>query len=411
MKYLILVIDGAADYPLGETGNRTPLDVAEKPHVDSLAAKGAGGLLKTIPGNFPACSAVANLSILGYDPARYFSGRGVLEAAAMGILLEADDVALRCNTICVENGNIKNHSAGHISSEEAALLIGDIDRRIGGEKIRFYGGFGYRHLLVLKGGFSPEVECSPPHDFAGMPFSKLMVRPRNASARDTARELNRIILESFEILKEHPVNIRRAKEGKDAANMLWPWSPGKKPGMKTFQERFSIKGAVISAVDLIKGLGIYSGFDVIRVEGATGLHDTNYEGKAEACIKALKEYDLVYLHVEAADEASHEGDLALKIKCIEDFDRRLVSNILGNIDLRNTAIAVLPDHYTPVKTRAHSSEPVPFIICGPGRVSDRVESFCEKCCAAGNYGTIEGGTFIREFLYPGTDGKNMDKKV
>jgi len=242
------------------------------------------------------------------------------------------------------------------------------------------------------------VECYPPHDYAGTRYKELLVKPKNKKAEDTAGLLNRIIEESAGILKNHPVNQAREKEGRDMANMLWPWSPGRKPSMKTFQERFGIKGAVISAVDLIKGLGMYGGFDIINVDGVTGLYNTNYEGKAEGCIKALESHDLVYVHVEAPDEASHEGNLRLKIRCIEDIDRRLVGTILKGIDISNTAMAFLPDHYTPVSTGAHSSEPVPFIICNPLMEPDSVESFDEKACAGGIYGLVEDNTFINKLL-------------
>lgn len=399
MKYIILIMDGAGDRPLEELGGKTPLQVARKEHIDYLAEKGRCGLFKTIPENFSTCSGVANLSILGYDPLKYFQGRGVLEAAAMGIHLEEADVAFRCNTICItDDGRIKNHSAGHISSEEAAILIEEANRRIGSDRIVFYPGISYRHLLVLKGGYSPDVECFPPHDYTGRYYKELLVKPRNREAIETAEVLNKIIENSNKFLKEHPVNIKRREEGKDIANMLWPWSPGKKPDMKTFFERFGIKGAVISAVDLIKGIGVFCGFDVINVEGATGLWNTNYEGKADACVKALEEYDLVYVHVEATDEASHEGNLELKIKCIENFDRRLVGNILPGIDMKDTTIAVLPDHYTSIRTGAHSSEPVPFLIYNPLLSPDSVKSFDEVSCSDGIYGLCKGDTFINYVL-------------
>jgi 2,3-bisphosphoglycerate-independent phosphoglycerate mutase len=399
MKYVILIMDGAADYPLEELGGKTPLQAARKDSIDTLAKKSVCGLLKTIPQNFPPGSTVANLSILGYDPVRYFQGRGVLEAAAMNISLNDKDVALRCNTICVyENGRIKNHSAGHISSEESKLLIQEANERLGNSRIIFYPGVSYRHLLVLKNDYSPDVECFPPHDNVGQPYQNLLVKAKNRQAEKTASLLNEIILNSRWILENHPVNNLRAQQGKDRANMLWPWAAGRRPGMKTFQERFGIKGAVISAVDLIKGLGIYSGFDVINVTGATGLYNTNYEGKAEGCIKALNNHDLVYVHVEAPDEASHEGNISLKVQCIEDFDKRLVGNILQYVDLDNTTISILPDHYTSVTSRAHSSEPIPFLIYSPDAKPDEIERFDEGACKKGRYGLIEGETFIKEFV-------------
>lgn len=399
MKHIILVMDGAGDEHLKELGGKTPLQVAKKENIDNLARMGSCGLFRTIPVNFSTGSAVANLSILGYDPVKYFHGRGVLEAASMGVALDSRDIAFRCNTIYVtDDGRIKNHSAGHISSEESALLIEEANKKLGSQDIVFYPGVSYRHLLVLKGGYSEDVRCYPPHDYIDRRYEELLVQPLNESAKGTAGLLNNIILKSRDILKNHPVNLLRERQGKDKANMLWPWSPGKKPMMETFQKRFGIRGAVISAVDLVKGLGIYSGFKVIDIEGATGLYNTNYEGKADGCISALKDYDLVYVHVESPDEASHEGDVGLKIRCLEDFDTRLVGNILKGIDIKDTSIAVLPDHYTPVSTKAHSSEPVPFLIYNPLLEPDGIERFDEDSCRSGRYGLIEDYTFINKLL-------------
>ncbi len=399
MKYIILVMDGAGDNHLKELGGKTPLQAAEKENIDRLARDGVCGLFRTIPVNFSTGSAVANLSILGYDPLKYFRGRGVLEAAAMGVSLDSTDVALRCNTICITaDGRIKNHSAGHISSEESMLLIEEANRRLGNRDVVFHPGVSYRHLLVLKGRYSPDVECYPPHDYINSMYEKMLVKPMNEAAKETAYLLNKLIINSAGFLENHPVNLLRQRRGMDKGNMLWPWSPGRKPAMETFQERFGITGAAISAVDLVKGLGIYAGFEVIGVEGATGLYDTNYEGKADGCIRALGDHDFVYVHVEAPDEASHEGNAGLKVRCIEDFDRRLVGNILKGIDIRNTSIAVLPDHYTPVATKAHSSEPVPFLIYNPSVEPDAVQRFDEDSCAGGRYGLVEDGTLINRLL-------------
>ena len=399
MKYILFIMDGAADRPIKELKNKTPLQIANKENIDFLTVRARCGLFRTIPHNFSAGSEVANLSILGYDPIKYFQGRGVLEAAAMGIHLEDTDIAFRCNTICItDDGRIKSHSAGHISSEESATLIDEANRKLGNEKVIFYPGVSYRHLLVLKGDYSPDVECFPPHDYAGRFYNDLLVKPKNKEAVKTAELLNKIILDSHKLLENHPVNIKRKEEGKNVANMLWPWSPGRKPEMKPFQERFGIKGVVISAVDLIKGIGVYCGFDVIDVKGATGLWNTNYEGKADACVDALKRYDLIYVHIEAIDEASHEGNLELKIRCIEDFDRRLVGNILPRIDMKETVIALLPDHYTFVDTGVHSSEPVPFLIYSPLLIPDSVKRFDELSCSSGLYGLCEGEFFIRQVL-------------
>lgn len=396
MKHIIFIIDGAADYPVKELDGKTPLMVAHKPNIDKLAKNGKCGLLKTIPDNFSHGSAVANLSVLGYDPKIHFHGRGVLEAAAMGINLEKNDVAFRCNTICIEDNKIKSHSAGQLSTEEGAALIRTIDQQLGNENIEFYPGVSYRHLLILKNDYSEEVECVPPHDHPGEPISELIVKSKSDQADGTAALLNKLILDSKEVLDQHPINLKRIGQGKLPANLIWPWSPGKKPSMKTFQELYHIKGAAISAVDLIKGLGIYAGFDIIDVPGATGFYDTNYEGKADACIKALEDHDLVYVHVEAPDEAGHDGDLKLKIKCIEAFDERLLGRVLQKLD-EDVKLAVLPDHPTPIEVRSHVADPVPFLICDNNN-KDQVEQYDEESCKQGSFGLLQGDQFIKEFL-------------
>ncbi|MCK4495818.1 MAG: cofactor-independent phosphoglycerate mutase [Candidatus Aminicenantes bacterium] len=398
MKYLLLIGDGMADYPIGKLGGKTPLQAADTPNMDELAKKGRCGRFITIPPGMPTGSAVANLSILGYNPRVCFQGRGVLEAASMGVKLDPEDVAFRCNIICVRNNKIKSHSGGHITTKEAIELIKTIDHKLGTEYIKFYPGVSYRHLLVLKGGkFSANVECTPPHDALDRSITKVLVRAKDKEAEKTANLLNKMILDSQSILEGHPVNLERAKKGKDKANMIWPWSAGEKPLMRTFQERFGVRGAVIAAVDLIKGVSIYAGFDVIDVEGATGLYNTNYEGKADACLKALKSYDLVWVHVEASDEASHEGDLDLKIKTIEYFDKRLVGRVLDSID-EDIHIALLPDHFTPVSMRTHVADAVPFLIYDPQKEADEVSQFDEFSCAKGSLGLLKGDNFIRMFL-------------
>jgi len=398
MKYLLLIGDGMADYPLEKLGGKTPLQAADTPNMDELAKKGRCGRFITIPPGMPRGSAVANLSILGYNPRVCFQGRGVLEAASIGIELGSEDVAFRCNIICVRNDKIKSHSSGHITTKEAIELIKTIDHKLGTEYIKFYPGVSYRHLLVLRGGkFSANVECTPPHDALDRSITKVLVKAKDKEAEKTANLLNKMIINSQSILEGHPVNLERAKKGKDKANMIWPWSAGKKPLMETFQERFGIKGAVIAAVDLIKGVSIYAGFDVIDVEGATGLYNTNYEGKADACLKALKSYDLVWVHVEASDEASHEGDLDLKIKTIEYFDKRLVGRVLDSID-EDIHIALLPDHFTPISMRTHVADAVPFLIYDPQKEADEVSQFDEFSCAKGSLGLLKGDNFIKVFL-------------
>lgn len=387
-----------ADYPLPELGGKTPLEVASTPWMDSLARRGRCGRLITIPEGMSTGSAVANLSILGYDPRIHFQGRGVLEAASMGINLNLQDVVFRCNTICAENNKIKNHSGGHITTQEAAELVRTIDQELGSDHIKFYPGVSYRHLLVLKGEkFSANVECTPPHDVLGTPIDRVLVRAKDAQSKKTAQILNKLILDSASILERHPVNVKRKGEGKDMANMIWPWSPGKKPVMKTLQERFGIRGAVISAVNLIKGLGVYAGFGIMQVKGATGLYNTNYEGKADASLVALEKYDLVFVHVEASDEAGHEGNVNLKIKTIEYFDYRLVGRVLRGIH-EKVRIALLPDHLTPIAVRTHVADPVPFLIYDPEKTGDEVREFSESSCSRGSLGLLEGDSFIKKVL-------------
>ncbi len=415
-KAVIVIGDGMSDKPLDRLDGKTPLMVARKPAMDRIAREGRCGLLRTVREEGPADSAVANLAVLGYDPLKYSQGRAVLEAASMGIHLEPDAVALRCNLIALDpsggSAKIKNHSAGHIPTEEASQIIRDLDEQLGGGRgpmpVSFHPGISYRHLLILHGGWaSPSVWCAPPHDHVGSPVEDLMPRPleglgsgERAKAAATAARLANLYKEALPILQAHPVNKRRAAEGKDEASAIWPWSPGRKPAMPTLRERFGISAAVISAVDLIMGLGVYAGMDVIRVPGATGLHDTNYEGKADAALEALQRHDLVYVHVEASDEASHAMDLDLKIRCIEYLDQRLIQRILDGLESKgiDATIAVLPDHPTPVETGKHGRDPVPVAILKPGLPPDAVERYDEESVKAGSLGLMEGDAFIRTVL-------------
>jgi 2,3-bisphosphoglycerate-independent phosphoglycerate mutase len=406
MKSLIILGDGMSDRPVAALGGKTPLMVARKPHIDRIAAMGVTGLFATIPPGQPNGSAVANLSVLGYDPAECFSGRGVLEAASMQVELGPDDVAMRCNLLCIDDaGRIKNHSAGHISTEEARELIRDLDAELGGavgtRPVRFHPGVSFRHLLVLPGSWaSPDFECAPPHDHVGEAEADLMPRPRSDGARETVARITEVHLAAREILADHPVNRRRAEQGKDPANSMWVWSPGRRPVMKTFRELYDRSGAVISAVDLIQGLGVYAGMERIVVEGATGLSDTNYEGKAAAALDALERHDFVYVHVEATDEAGHARDLELKIKCIEYLDDRLTRIILEGIEARGieATVAILPDHPTPVETGAHASDPVPVAIWRPGAAPDAVRGYDEEQVRSGSLGLLTGDAFIRAVL-------------
>lgn len=400
MKTLIILGDGMADEPIDELGGKTPLQYADTPFMDALARLGTTGRLKTVADGFHPGSEVANMAVLGYDLPTVYEGRGVLEAASMGVDLKPDELAMRCNLVCIEGDLLKNHSAGHIRTEEADLLIRSLNRALGSDRIRFYTGVSYRHLLVVKGG-DKRLVCIPPHDIPLHPFRPNMVRAEVPEAEETAALLNQLIMQSQEVLKDHPVNLRRIQEGHDAANSIWPWSPGVRPAMQTLKLMYGIqKSSVISAVDLIRGIGVYAGMKVIHVEGATGLYDTNYEGKADAALEALKTDDLVYLHVEASDEAGHEGDVRLKIQTIEDLDHRIVGPIFQALQTwkEPVAIAVLPDHPTPCSIRTHTNVPVPFLIYRPGDEPDPVMTFDEFSVENGKYGLLEKDEFIRQLI-------------
>ncbi|GBE56499.1 cofactor-independent phosphoglycerate mutase [archaeon BMS3Bbin16] len=396
MKYIILLGDGMADYPLAELGGRTPLEAANKPNIDGLARSGFGGRLQTIPDGMGAGSDVANLSILGYDPAVYYTGRGPLEAASMGVKLDAGEVAFRCNFITEKDGRITDYSAGHITSTETEPLIKFLNEN--NDFGRFYRGVSYRNLFVTDMG--AELITTPPHDVMEGSVSEHLIKPLDDSS---AARLNKMILDSKSVLESHPVNKRRAAEGKNPANMIWLWGQGRAPSIKPFHMRYGVKGAVISAVDLIKGIGIYAGMEIVEVPNATGLIDTNWEGKAEAALKALETVDLVYVHVEAIDEAAHAGDLSLKIQAIEEFDRRLVGPLLEGVDF-DCKIAVLPDHFTPIALKTHTADPVPFIVStvgGKGVVGEGegIKSYSEKeVTSERSLGIMPGHKFMELFL-------------
>jgi 2,3-bisphosphoglycerate-independent phosphoglycerate mutase len=400
MKYLIILGDGMSDQPEIEHGGLTPLMAAHKPNIDNLARLGRNGLVKTIPENLHPGSEVANLAVLGYDVEAIFEGRGVIEAASMGVQLETGDLAMRCNLICIADEKIKNHSSGHISTSEAIVLINFLNENLGNDKVKFYPGVSYRHLLVIKGG-SKSLKCIPPHDVPGTPVIDVLPSATNVTGGETANLLLSLIDKSRELLANHPINIKRKLEGKDMANSIWPWSPGYKPAMKTLKELFGIQsGAVISAVDLIQGIGVYAGLDVIKVDGATGLYDTNYEGKAIAALEALKTRDFVYLHIEASDEAGHEGDYGLKLKTIEYLDNRVVKFLVeetAKLD-EPVAIAVLPDHPTPWKLKTHTRDAVPFLIYYPGIQPDDVMCYDEKSASNGSYGILRSEQLMKELL-------------
>lgn len=400
MKHIIILGDGMADEPIEAFGGKTPLEAADTPMMDFFAKNGRVGMLNTVPEGFHPGSEIANLSVLGYDVAKVFEGRGSLEAASMGIEINPGEMAMRCNLICIEDGKIKNHSAGHITTEEATELIQYLQSELGDDEVSFYPGISYRHLLKIKGA-DKRIDCTPPHDVPGSEASRVMIKANDDAAVATADKINSLILKSQELLAGHSINIRRISEGKDPANSIWPWSPGYKPMMKTMQELYGIGiGVVISAVDLIRGIGVYAGLNPIIVEGATGLHDTNYEGKVDAAIESLKENDFVFLHIEASDEAGHEGDAELKKLTIEYLDRRVLAPLYEAVKgmPEPVAIAVLPDHPTPCRIRTHTARPVPFMIYYPGISPDSVTAYSERDAVSGSYGVLSGDAFIREFL-------------
>lgn len=400
MKYIIILGDGMADEPIGSLGGRTPLQAACKPSIDRVAALGRSGMLATVPAGFAPGSEIANLSVLGYDLPKVFEGRGSLEAASMGVWIEDGEMAMRCNLLTIEQGRIKNHSAGHITGEEAAELIVFLQKELGGGDANFFPGVSYRHLLKLKGG-DKRIATTPPHDVPGTPYRDVLVRALVPEAEATAVRINELVERSQELLKDHPVNRARVAAGKEPANSIWPWSPGYRPQMETLMQRYGIRdGVVISAVDLIKGIGVYAGLKPVDVEGATGLYTTNYEGKARAALDALRTHDFVFLHIEASDEAGHEGDAELKVRTIEYLDSRVVKTILDEISGWDepVSMAILPDHPTPCALRTHTAKPVPFTIYRTGVSGDGVQRFDERSAQEGSYGNLSGDEFMNLFI-------------
>lgn len=412
MKHIIILGDGMADHPVERLGGKTLLQYAHTPYMDMLAKNGRTGRLITIPKGFQPGSEVANTAILGYDLNKVYEGRGPLEAASIGYDMAPDDMAMRCNIITLADGRIKNHHGGHLTTEESDVLIKYLDEKLGNKNIKFITGIQYRHLLIIKNG-NKHIVCAPPHDHPEEEWRPLLVKPEpgweyrrdgnRMTARQTADLINGLILKSQELLEQHPFNKARAEQSKDMANSIWPWSGGYRPRMNTLQQMYpQIKeGDVISAVDLIRGIGKYAGLNRVMVEGMTGLADTNYENKAQAAIDMLRKHDFVYLHIEASDEAGHDGDLALKLKTIENLDSRIVRPIYEEVSTwkdNPVCIAILPDHPTPVELRTHVDEPVPFIIWYPGIRPDSVETYDEVSCVSGSYGMLRLEEFMNKFM-------------
>lgn len=400
MKFIVILTDGMADEPDDMLGDMTPVMAAITPVMDEICKKAATGLVHTVPPEFHPGSEIANMNILGYPPAKYFQGRGVIEAASLGIDIKSEDLVLRCNLVSLEDGILVNHSAGHISSPEAAELIAALNEKLGSERVKFYPGTSYRHILIIKGGNS-DIMCTPPHDHPGKEALPLFPVANSAEAEDTAQLLCELMKRSVDVLKDHPVNVKRRSVGKKCADSIWPWSPGYKPDFPSFKDRFGVEsGAVISAVDLIFGIGKLAGLEMVHVEGATGLHDTNYEGKAAAALDALKRHPFVFLHIEAMDEAGHEGDFLLKKRVIEDFDRRLLKPLYEGLQKmgEDYALLLLPDHPTPCRLRTHTRAAVPFMIMKKGLQADSIETFNEFSVKNGSLGEVKGEELLDLFF-------------
>lgn len=419
MKHIIILGDGMADHNVEKLGWKTPLQYADTPYMDMIAAKGRCGRLITVPKGYSPGSEVANTAIMGYNLDEVYEGRGPLEAASIGYEMADDEMAIRCNIITLQDGKIKNHHGGHLTTGEAEELIKCLNRHLGNDRVRFVTGIQYRHLLVIKGG-NKHIVCAPPHDYPDQPWQPLLIKPEEGYSPEpcgdgcienailrmtpqaTADLINDLIIKSQPILEAHPLNKARKAAGKLPANSIWPWSGGYRPDMKTIAQLFPQvrTGSVIAAVDLIKGIGHYAGLDIVEVEGATGLYDTNYEGKAQAAIEALKKGDFVFLHVEASDEAGHDGDVSLKVRTIEYLDSRVIAPIYDEVSRWDEPVcmAILPDHPTPVETRTHVSEPVPFIIYYKGIEPDAVECYSELSCVTGSYGLLRLQEFMKEFM-------------
>ena len=416
MKRIIILGDGMADLPVERLGGKTLLQYAHKPMMDQLAREGRCGRLVTVPEGFPPGSEVANTAILGYDLNKVYEGRGPLEAASIGYEMADDDFAIRCNIITLEDGKIITHNGGNLQTADARVLIDYLNDTLakavneeqGCERVKFICGIQYRHLLVIRGG-NKHIECAPPHDHPNEEWQQLLVKSgepgtesTELSPQQTAHLINDLIIRSQQLLARHPYNMDKAARGERQANSIWPWSGGYRPAMPTLQQLYpQVKtGAVISAVDLIQGIGKYAGLRIIKVPGATGLADTNYEGKAQAAIDALQTDDFVFVHVEATDEAGHDGDLDLKLRAINYLDQRLIRPIVEAISQMDEPVcmAVLPDHPTPVELRIHVSEPVPFLIYHPGIEPDGVQQYDEESCVAGAYGLLRLNEFMQTFM-------------
>jgi 2,3-bisphosphoglycerate-independent phosphoglycerate mutase len=410
MKYAIFLLDGMADDPLPELGGKTPLEAARTPVLDGLAQKAQFGTFLTLPAAFPTSSDVANMSVLGWDLASSYTGRGAIESYGLGVPLDDQTVAFRMNIITTKGDLLEDYSAGHISEPEAAALVDFLAAKLGTAEVEIRKGVSYRHILYLHGPrFSPAVDYDKPDSSHGLAWAKILPRARVPEAEPTAARLRELMLKSRELLADHPVNRARIEKGKNPANMIWPWSGGRRPDMPSFEQMYGKQGSIISAVDVILGLGLLGKMESLRPEGATGWIDTNYENKARAAVDMLRRNDFVYLHVEAVDECGHLGDLENKIKAIEDCDGRLVKTFLDEfrkVHKDELRVMVLPDHPVPVKLRKHTRTPVPFMVAGAGVENDpTIDRYSETNCARGRYQGLAGRQLM-DLLFSGiVDGR------
>lgn len=409
MKYVVVIGDGMVDLPLKELDGETPLQKAKTPNMDFIAKNGSCGMLQTVPPGMAPGSDVANLSIMGYDPKKYYTGRGPLEAASIGAKLSDNDVGFRCNFITEDEDMLDDFNAGHISTAEASQLIEVLNQyfyRYG----KFYLGTSYRHLFVYNKRDAASLESTPPHDVVGEPITEHLLKPEKDPL---AIELNELMYKTSEILENHPVNQKRLDDGKKLANMIWLWGQGTKPQMTSFIDTYGLKGATITGVDLIKGIGTYLGLTNVHVPGATGYYDTDYCGKVNFALEALQDHDLVFIHVEAPDEAGHAGDVKEKILAIERIDRRILGKLLEELpSFGDYAIAILPDHPTPIDIRTHTSDPIPYAMYSPGCEADMTEAYDEfsvkESFKNSSKELMDGYKFLKFFIDYGQRKKSVE---
>lgn len=400
MKYVILIGDGMADLPIDSLGGRTPLEAANTPAMDAMAQRGTVGMFWPIPEDMPAGSEIGNLSLFGYDPRVTYQGRAPIEAASLGVTLAADEVAFRCNLVTLADGVMRDFTSGHISSEEAAQIISTLNETLAAKyPIKFYPGVSYRHLAVVASGPAASAkalvatDCTPPHNIMDQAHAGYW--PKGLAGTFISAMMG----SSQPVLHGHPVNARRAASGKLAATSIWLWGQGTTPTIAKYRDKFHVTGAVISAVDLVRGLGVLAGLEIVKVPGATGWLDTNYAGKVEAAIDALSRHDFVYVHVEAPDEASHQGRLDYKLQSIEDFDAKVVAPFLEYVDAHpDTRVLVAPDHYTLLSTKGHYGDATPFVLCGAGVKSNGCSSYSERTAAASGVDIRDGYRLTERLL-------------